>query len=247
MWGITPIDQMLCRIEYRKLRYEGLFTVPGADTILQFPGPAGGHNWGSVSVDEANHIMVVNPLIMSNKLTLIPRDDLPDGVAGSQQGTPYAHRTERFISPLEIPCQEPPYGIMAAIDLETRTLLWERPIGTAKDSGPFGLKTRLPLTVGTPQTGGTVTTAGGLVFIAGTMDNTIRAIDLFNGKELWNKPLPFAAQATPMIYESPRSGKQTLVVTVPVYNSTRAVGARVLPPEDEDPEGGYIMAFRLPE
>jgi len=50
-----------------------------------------------------------------------------------------------------------------------------------------------------------------------------------------------------MIYESPRSGKQTLVVTVPVYNSTRAVGARVLPPEDEDPEGGYIMAFRLPE
>jgi len=247
MWGITPIDQMLCRIEYRKLRYEGLFTVPGADTILQFPGPAGGHNWGSVSVDEANHIMVVNPLIMSNKLTLIPRDDLPDGVPGSQQGTPYAHRTERFISPLEIPCQEPPYGIMAAIDLETRTLLWERPIGTAKDSGPFGLKTRLPLTVGTPQTGGTVTTAGGLVFIAGTMDNTIRAIDLFNGKELWNKPLPFAAQATPMIYESPRSGKQTLVVTVPVYNSTRAVGARVLPPEDEDPEGGYIMAFRLPE
>jgi membrane-bound PQQ-dependent dehydrogenase (glucose/quinate/shikimate family) len=247
MWGVTPFDQMLCRIEYRKLRYEGLFTVPGAGTILQFPGPAGGHNWGSVSVDEVNHLMVVNPLIMSNKLTLIPRDELPEGVAGSQQGTPYAHRTERFISPLEIPCQEPPYGILAVIDLEARTLLWERPIGTAKHSGPLGFRTRLPLTVGTPQTGGTVTTAGGVVFIAGTLDNTIRAIDLFSGRELWNHPLPYAAQATPMTYQAPRSGKQTVVVTVPVYNSTEAVGSRVLPPEEEDPEGGYIIAYRIPE
>jgi len=247
MWGITPIDQMLCRIQFRKIRYEGLFTVPGDGTILHFPGPAGGHNWGSVSVDEVNHLMVVNPLIMANKLTLIPRDELPAGVAGSQQGTPYAHRTERMMSPLQIPCQEPPYGIMAAIDLQTRELLWERPIGTAKDSGPLGFRTRLPLTVGTPQTAGTVTTAGGIVFIAGTMDNTIRAINLLDGRELWQKPLPFSAQATPMTYEAPDSGKQTVVVTVPVYSSTQAAGARVLPAEQEDPEGGYIIAYRLPD
>ena len=247
MWGITPIDQMLCRIQFRRLRYEGLFTVPGAGTILHFPGPAGGHNWGSVSIDEANHLMVVNPLIMAYKLTLIPRDQLSEGVAGSQQGTPYAHRTEQFISPLEIPCQEPPYGIMAVIDLETKELLWQRPIGTAKESGPLGFSTRLPLTVGTPQTAGTVTTAAGIVFIAGTMDKTIRAINLFDGEELWQHPLPFSAQATPMSYQAPRSGRQTVVVTVPVYSSTQAGGARVLPAEEEDPEGGYIIAYRLPD
>jgi membrane-bound PQQ-dependent dehydrogenase (glucose/quinate/shikimate family) len=245
MWGITPLDQLWCRIEYRKMRYEGHFTVPGVGTILQFPGNYGGHNWGSVSVDQANNIMVVNPLIIANQLSLIPREDLPEGVAGNQLGTPYSHTTVRFISPLEVPCQQPPYGVLAAIDLETRSLLWERPIGSSKRSGPLGIPTLLPLTVGTPQTGGTVTTAGGLIFIAGTLDNTVRAMNLMNGEELWQNPLPFSAQATPMTYQAPQSGKQTLVVTVPVFNSTTAVGPRTLSTADEDPNGGYIIAYRL--
>ena len=246
MWGITPLDQLWCRIEFRKMRYEGHFTVPGVGTILQFPGNAGGHNWGSVSVDQVNNIMVVNPLVMSNQLTLIPRDELPEGVSGTQLGTPYAHTTVRFFSPLEIPCQQPPYGVLAAIDLEDRQLLWERPIGLAKNSGPWGIPSGLPITVGTPQIGGTVTTGGGLIFMASTFDNTIRALDLFSGKELWSDDIPYTAQATPMTYQSP-SGKQTLIATVPVYNSTRGVGMRTLPVEEEDPLGGYIIAYRLAE
>ena len=138
MWGVTPLDQLWCRIEYKKMRYEGHFTVPGVDTVFQFPGNAGGHNWGSVSVDQVNNIMVVNPILVGNQLTLIPRDELPEGEAGSQLGTPYAHTTVRFMSPLGIPCNQPPYGIMAAVDLETKQLLWERPIGSAKESGPWG-------------------------------------------------------------------------------------------------------------
>ena len=246
MWGITPLDQLWCRIEYKKMRYDGHFTVPGADTILQFPGNTGGHNWGSVSVDEVNHIMVVNPMVMSNQLTLIPRDQLPEGVAGNQQGTPYAQTTVRFISPLQIPCQQPPYGILAAVDLETKQLLWERPIGTAKNTGPFGIATRLPLRVGTPQTGGTVTTAGGLIFIAGTFDNTVRAINLLDGRELWQHSLPYAAQGSPMTYLSP-GGKQTLIVTSPVFSSNSPVLGSVIPADQEDPMGGYVFAYRLPD
>ena len=87
MWGLTPLDQLWCRIEYRKMRYEGHFTVPGIGTILQNPGATGGFNWGSVSVDEVNNLMVVNPLYMANQLTLIPRDQLPEGMVGSQLGT----------------------------------------------------------------------------------------------------------------------------------------------------------------
>ncbi len=244
MWGVTPLDQLWCRIEYKKMRYEGHFTVPGADTILQFPGNAGGHNWGSVSVDQANNIMVVNPIIVGNQLTLIPRDELPEGVQGNQLGTPYSHTTVRFMSPLGIPCNQPPYGVLAAIDLETKQLLWERPIGSAKDSGPLGIKTRLPISVGTPQSGGTVTTAGGLIFSAGTFDNTIRATNISDGKELWHDDLPFTAHATPMSYLSP-AGEQTVVITVPVFNSTSGSGFRVLPADQEDPEGGYIIAYRL--
>ena len=251
MWGLTPLDQLWCRIEYRKMRYEGHFTVPGIGTILQNPGATGGFNWGSVSVDEANNLMVVNPLYMANQLTLIPRDQLPEGVVGSQLGTPYSHNTQRFMSPLHVPCMQPPYGTLGVVDLETKELLWQKPIGTAKHTGPtfFGtlnLPTRLPLTVGTPQTGGTVTTAGGIIFSAGAFDNTVRATNLMNGEELWNHSIPFTAQGTPMTYLSPQ-GNQTLIVVVPVFNSTRGSGYLPLPAEEEDPLGGYIFAFRLPE
>ena len=251
MWGLTPLDQLWCRIEYRKMRYEGHFTVPGIGTILQNPGATGGFNWGSVSVDEANNLMVVNPLYMANQLTLIPRDQLPEGVLGSQLGTPYSHNTQRFMSPLHVPCMQPPYGTLGVVDLETKELLWQKPIGTAKHTGPtfFGtlnLPTRLPLTVGTPQTGGTVTTAGGIIFSAGAFDNTVRATNLMNGEELWNHSIPFTAQGTPMTYLSPQ-GNQTLIVVVPVFNSTRGSGYLPLPAEEEDPLGGYIFAFRLPE
>jgi membrane-bound PQQ-dependent dehydrogenase (glucose/quinate/shikimate family) len=246
MWGITPLDQLWCRIEFKKMRYEGHFTVPGADTIFQFPGNAGGHNWGSVSIDQVNNIMVVNPLILGNQLTLIPRDELPEGVPGNQLGTPYSHTTVRFMSPLGVPCNQPPFGVLAAIDLETKQLLWERPMGTAKESGPFGIKTRLPITVGTPQSAGTITTAGGLIFSAGTFDNTIRATNISDGKELWSADLPFTAHATPMSYLSP-AGEQTVVITVPVFNSTSGSGFRALPADEEDPEGGYIIAYRLPQ
>tara|TARA_B100000959_G_scaffold47490_2_gene48568 strand:+ start:537 stop:2885 length:2349 start_codon:yes stop_codon:yes gene_type:complete len=246
MWGITPWDQLWCRIEYKKMRYEGHFTVPGTDTIFQFPGNAGGFNWGSVSVDQANNIMVVNPMIVGNQLTLIPRDELPEGVPGNQLGTPYSQTTVRFMSPLGVPCNQPPYGMLAAIDLETKQLLWERPIGSAKESGPLGIKTRLPVSIGTPLMGGTVTTGGGLTFIAGTFDNTIRALDLLSGEELWSDELPFTAHATPMSYLSP-GGKQTVIITVPVFNSTTGSGVRVLPADQEDPQGGYIFAYRLPD
>ena len=251
MWGLTPLDQLWCRIEYRKMRYEGHFTVPGIGTILQNPGATGGFNWGSVSVDEVNNLMVVNPLYMANQLTLIPRDQLPEGVVGSQLGTPYSHNTQRFMSPLHVPCMQPPYGTLGVVDLETKELLWQKPIGTAKHTGPtfFGtlnLPTRLPLTVGTPQTGGTVTTAGGIIFSAGAFDNTVRATNLMNGEELWSHAIPFTAQGTPMTYLSPQ-GNQTLIVVVPVFNSTRGSGYLPLPAEEEDPLGGYIFAFRLPE
>jgi quinate dehydrogenase (quinone) len=155
-------------------------------------------------------------------------------------------REFKEVAVVQVPCNQPPYGVLAAIDLEQRTLLWERPIGSAKDSGPLGMKTRLPVSVGTPQSGGTMTTAGGLIFSAGTFDNTIRATDISNGMELWSDALPFTAHATPMSYLSP-AGKQTVVITVPVFNSTSASGFRVLPADQEDPEGGYIIAYRLPD
>lgn len=246
MWGITPLDQLWCRLEYRKMRYEGHFTPPTTKTTLQFPGNAGGFNWGSVAVDEANHLMIASPMIMANQLRLIPREEMEAGARGmTQYGTPYGAMTHMFFSPMLIPCLKPPYGILAVVDLKTRKVAWERPIGTARNSGPLGFKSGLPITVGTPLTAGTIVTKGGLIFIGGTMDQTFHAVDVKTGEEVWTDLLPTTAQATPMSYLSPESKQQTIVITAPVYGRSTAVSPRTLMPEEEDPKGGYVVAYRL--
>ena len=79
MWGVTPIDQMLCRIKFRELRYEGPLTPPSIGGSLQYPGFAGGMNWGSVAIDETNHVMITNALQIGNHVRLYPRDRSHEG------------------------------------------------------------------------------------------------------------------------------------------------------------------------
>ncbi|MET0533097.1 MAG: membrane-bound PQQ-dependent dehydrogenase, glucose/quinate/shikimate family, partial [Steroidobacter sp.] len=224
MWGITPIDQMLCRIAFRELRYEGVLTPPSLRGTIQYPGFAGGMNWGSVAIDEGSNVMIVNALQMGNHLKLYPRAQVTKETrlgygGGLQLGTPYAALTEPFLSPLFVPCQQPPFGEIAAVDLQTRTLLWRRPLGTSNELGPLGFKTRLPIPMGVPYSAGAVVTKGGLVFIGGTMDRRFRAFDMRTGDILWSAILPNNAQATPMSYQSPRTGKQYVVLAVPALDS----------------------------
>jgi quinate dehydrogenase (quinone) len=266
MWGITPFDQMWCRIEFKKKRYEGHFTPPTTGNgTLQFPGNAGGFNWGGVAVDEDQQLLVAHPLIMANHLTLHPRDSIKEGMRVSPQtGTPYGATTVPFLSPVGVPCQQPPYGKLAVIDLQTREVLWERPIGTTNDIGPFGTRFGIPLPMGVPIQGGAIVTKGGLIFIGGTMDRYFRAIDVKTGKELWRDYLPSSAQATPMTYLSPKTKRQIIVLSVP--NEQRSLvqrnpiprsNARGAPAEqggqkpeideDDDGLGGHIIAYALPQ
>lgn len=217
MWGATPLDQLWCRIQYRKLHYAGRFTPPSLDNSLIFPGNNGVMNWGSVAVDAERGIMVVPTSYMPLLLKLIPRKDAPKGddivldgnaAISPMSGTPYAVRTERpFVSPLGIPCNAPPWGRLTAIDLKTRQILWQRPLGTTADHAPLGVP--VP---GVFNQGGAMVTRGGLVFIGATLDNYLRAFDLKSGKELWKGRLPAGGQALPMSYVSPRTGKQYVVI-----------------------------------
>lgn len=259
MWGITPIDQMLCRIEFRRLRYEGVLTPPSLRGTLQYPGFAGGMNWGSVAIDEGSNVMIVNALQMGNHLKLYPRAEVTKGTVfgyggGRQLGTPYAAFTTPFLSPLFAPCQQPPYGEIAAVDLQTRTLIWRRPLGTANELGPMGLKFKLPIPMGVPYSAGTVITKGGLIFMGGTMDRTFRALDLKTGDVLWSETLPNNAQATPMSYISPQSGKQYVVIAVPAVGQPE--DSHVAEPEAQQganpaapaaSTGGWLIAYALPE
>jgi membrane-bound PQQ-dependent dehydrogenase (glucose/quinate/shikimate family) len=242
MWGITPLDQMLCRIAFRKAKYEGKFTPVGTRNTIMYPGTAGGINWGSVTVDRARGLVVVNALRFANFGRLIPRDQAQVGGFGGaegtaifeQAGTPYVFAQSTFMSPLGVPCQRPPYGTISAFDLKTRKLVWTKSLGTSAKSGPFGIPALLPIRMGVPNMGGSISTAGGIVFIAAAQDRLLRAYDTASGRELWQAPLPAVGVATPMSYVSPKSGRQFVVI---------AAGGHYGVP---GPAAGAIMAYALP-
>lgn len=241
MWGLTPLDQLWCRIRFVRARYAGAFTPVATEDTLIYPGTAGGIDWGSVSVDPDRGLVAVNTLRFANFGRLVARKQGPSSEGGGQgwvtfqmAGTPYIFVETPFMSPLQVPCQAPPYGTMSVLDLKTRKLLWSAPLGTAEHSGPFGIASRLPIRMGVPNMGGSVVTAGGLVFIAAAQDRRLRAFEMDNGRELWSAPLPAVAAATPMSYVSARTGRQYVIIA--------AGGHYGIP----GPPGGSVLAFALP-
>jgi len=214
MWGMSPIDQMICRIGFRKASYEGIYTPPTADRHwIQYPGYNGGSDWGGVSISPDAGLLIANYNDMPNHNRLVARAEADRKLAGSaggghadlapQKGATYAIDVNagwrlKFTGLL---CKEPPYGGLRAIDLATGKTVWDRPYGTARNNGPFGIKSRLPFTIGTPNNGGSVVTKGGLIFIAAATDDRINAVDIETGKTLWTDILPAGGQATPMTYE----------------------------------------------
>jgi len=244
MWGATPYDQLLCRIDFKKMRYDGLYTAPGTDLSLSFPGSLGGMNWGSLSTDPVNGFIFVNDMRLGLWIQMIPSANKGQAAGGGEalntgmgavplKGTPYAVNKNRFLSVAGIPCQAPPYGTLTAIDMKTRQIAWQVPVGTVEDTGPLGIRMHLPLPIGLPTLGGTLSTQGGLVFIAGTQDFYLRAFDSGNGKEIWKARLPVGSQGGPMTYVSPKTGKQYVVIT--------AGGAR-----QSTDRGDYVIAYALP-
>ena len=226
MWGVTPLDQLWCRIKFRQARYDGTLTPPGLTPSINMPGYLGGVDWGGVSVDPARGLMFVNSSRVPVYIKLITRAQAdaaglrPDGEAGAshqvggqpQGGTPYAAILSPFLSPLLAPCNAPPFGLMTAVDLSTRQVVWSRRLGTARDSGPLGLAAMAPIPIGLPNIGGSVATRGGLVFIAASQERTFRAFDARTGRELWSARLPAGGQATPMTYWSKASRRQFVVL-----------------------------------
>ncbi|APE45613.1 pyrroloquinoline quinone-dependent dehydrogenase (plasmid) [Sulfitobacter alexandrii] len=253
MWGFTPIDQLWCRIQFRMANYDGFFTPPSSDKPwIQYPGYNGGSDWGSVAVDTERGIIVANYNDVPNYNRLVPRDEVTskpineqeaasdggakaEGAADPQAGAPYGINVNAGWrnDVTGVPCTRPPYGGIRAIDLATGETLWDRPLGTARRNGPFGIPSMLPFDIGTPNNGGSVVTAGGLVFIAAATDNLFRAIDIETGETLWSTVLPAGGQANPITYEV--DGRQYVMVT--------AMGHHFM----ETPVGDEVIAWALPQ
>lgn len=238
VWGLTPIDRAECRKLVASLRNEGIFTPPSREGSIVFPGLGGGVNWGALSVDDRRGRLIVNSMRNPFIVQVVPREEAGDlsgtDLVGAQpqEGTPYVVLRAPLLSSWGMPCTPPPWGQLTSIDLATGEIEWQRPLGNLRELAPaFGAFFEW----GTPNQGGPIQTAGGLVFIAATMDRAFRAFDTETGDELWSTLLPTSGHATPMTYRVRPEGRQFVVIAA---GGHFPLGS---PPDDA------LIAYALPE
>jgi quinoprotein glucose dehydrogenase len=166
---------------------------------------------------------------LAHVVRLIPRAGFaaakaaaPKAEIGLGLGTPYAAERTLLTSILGIPCNAPAWGTLTAVDLTSGTIRWQVPLGSMA----------LGFIRGLPNLGGPIVTASGLVFIAASRDDKLRAFDVSTGKELWQASLPAGGQATPMSYVA--AGRQFVVVAAGGHSR---LGSML---------GDAVIAFSLP-
>ena len=228
-WGVAFLDRWLCRRQIEKLRSDGLYTPPSLRGTIIYPFTGGGVNWGGGAFDQKDGLYIVNAMNVANVVRLIPRAEYaaaraaaPHAEIGLGLGTPYAAERTRLFSIFGVPCNPPPWGTLAAVDLAAGTIRWQVPLG----SMAFGLFR------GLPNLGGPIVTASGLVFIAAANDDKLRAFDVGTGRELWQASLPAGGQATPMTYVA--GGRQFVVIAA---GGHARMGSKF---------GDAVVAFALP-
>jgi quinoprotein glucose dehydrogenase len=234
-FGVTWFDKRACAKAIRSLRAEGLYTPPTEQGTLFLPFTGGGGNWGGPAFDPARNLLVVNMSNFAHRIQLIPEADVAsvsetyhDSEVSAQKGASFGMRRDVLISPLGLPCNPPPWGVLVAVDLSDGRIVWRRTLGTTEE-----LAGGLAFPIGTPTLGGPAITAGGVVFIGATLDHYLRAFDVETGEELWKGRLPTVGTATPMTYEW--EGRQYVVIFAGGYANV-----------DTKP-GDELVAFALPE
>ncbi|MDQ6760375.1 MAG: pyrroloquinoline quinone-dependent dehydrogenase [Acidobacteriota bacterium] len=217
-WGATEESRKWCADRIAASHSEGIFTPPSLEGSIVFPGNVGGMHWGGAALDPNRRLLIVPTNRLAVYVKLIPRAEYDAAVKqnresrlgaefAQQAGTPYGMSRLPFLSPQGTPCNRPPWGTLAAIDLDTGEKRWEVPLGNIPWLPPASQAMRL----GSINLGGPMTTAGGLVFIGAALDPFLRAFDTDTGKELWKGELPASARSTPMTYRS-ASGKQYILI-----------------------------------
>jgi quinoprotein glucose dehydrogenase len=243
VWGISESDRSACRQVIEGLRNEGIYTPPSVRGTLMLPSNIGGAHWGGMAVDPVRQLAIVPVNRIASMVQLIPREgfDLKAARAAEQRlgddfeynymrGTPYVMRRRILLAPSRLPCTPPPFGSLVAVDLKAARVKWDVPLGSFTAPLPPELAAKVRPEWGSPNLGGPIVTAGGVVFIGAALDSRLHAYDIETGRELWSAPLPASAKATPMTYRT-ASGHQFVAVAV---GGGGAWGA-----------GDHVVAFRL--
>lgn len=201
--NVTPESHDYCAKLIEDATLGSIFTPIGLKPTVLFPGTNGGANWGGASFDPETDTLYVNSMDVGMLYRLVKtRSDATFPYRAKGSGT----ISSRFWDQDRNPCQKPPWGFLTAIDMDRGEFRWRSVLGVVDKLVAKGI----PPT-GTSNLGGSIVTAGGLVFIGATNDSRFRAFDKDTGKELWVTKLPASAHATPMTFTGP-SGKQYVVI-----------------------------------
>lgn len=227
-----------CSRLWDNLTYEGMYTPPTTkgEGTLTYPDSAGGVQWGGVAFDPQKQIAVVNTSHIVQYVKLYSREDYDNADKDSgnesgfapQEGAPYGMRLLVASNWLGMPCWQPPFGEIVALDMHTGDVKWRRPVGASQQYGFF-----MPESWGSPTIGGPAVTAGGVIFIGASMDAKVRAYSVESGEELWSDQAEAPAVANPSVYEY--KGRQ--------YVAFVAGGNTIL----KDQVGDQVVVYALPE
>jgi quinoprotein glucose dehydrogenase len=236
-YGLTPWDRGACRAKIAGARAGTIYTPPSTQGTILYPFTGGGSNWGGIAFDPAHDIVYANTSSAMHLVTLIKakdyaatRERLADKEVSPNLGAPFGMIRETVLSPIGMPCNPPPWGQLHAIDMHDGRILWSVTLGTTEDMAPFS--EYLLGKTGTPNFGGPIVTASGLVFIGAAMDDYLRAFDAKSGAELWRGRLPAGGQATPMTYVW--KGRQYVVIAAGGHSKANTR------------RGDQVVAFALP-
>jgi len=200
---VTPEHEAFCRalVKDNHLLMGPVFTpLPKEQVLISFPSAIGGPNWGGASYNPSLGYMYVNSQDLAQLEGLVPADggSYPYRMGGSVGG--------RFWdADNKLPCQQPPWGQLYAVNVNTGKIAWKVKLGVT-DSFPPALQN-----TGRPNIGGSIATAGGLVFVGATDDSRFWAFDAKTGAELWHYKLGAAAHAVPATYKA-ADGRQYVVI-----------------------------------
>jgi quinoprotein glucose dehydrogenase len=220
------------------LTYKGMYSPPTTEGngVAAYPDSSGGIQWGGVAFDPISQIAVVNTSHILQYIQLYDREKYEKVASGSgneagyyaQAGAPYGMSLKVAMNWLGMPCWAPPFGEIVAIDMHTGDIKWRKPLGSSQKYGFY-----MPDSLGSPTIGGPAVTAGGLIFIGGTMDAKVRAFSLATGEELWRDVVEAPAVANPTVYQY--QGREYVVFV--------AGGNSIL----KEQVGDQVAAYALPK
>ena len=236
-WDFNSEHRAACERLSAGIRYEGIFTPPSLEGTLLYPGNPGGTNWGSMAYNHDARIGYLTVVRWPTVVRLVPRRQFRTAERGGtlngaaaqfteQDGTPYGMARVDLVHDY-LPCLKGPWSTLIAVDLDAGEVVWERPVGTTPwvdvgaEAAGWGYLTK----------GGPMVTSGGVVLLATTYDNTLRAFDGTHGTEVWSHELPARAHSTPMAY---RADDTDYVVITAGGDLSEGEG-----------RGDFVLAFRL--